>query len=307
MTLPSVSDVSQPRAWGYNARVDDILLQLVVGEDDPTGVLTAVAAPPKVDTGEAAEDIREDTGFRYSRNRLDGGGGLDFLHSPDRLEGATRRFWDSRGVDPFSADLGKPYEATLMHELLEDVSVGGTEQTRVAQIDGQVYYTIDAAIWEQGASPAKHTLASLPSGFFAMGNSLYTADATNGVQRFDPPSFTPVSIDSTTTYGAIWGAKSRVFGKTNNLLFEAGSTPILLLTLPVFDAVVDYGVVDAGPAVAVLPTTATICLLGRGDMLSLPLPRASSVSLLPKSPRLEVALPGSTPPRSLTMVPTWAM
>ncbi len=268
MTLPSVSDVSQPRVWGYNARVDDILLQLVVGEDDPTGVLTAESTPPRVDTGEAAEDLRDDTGFRYSRNRLDGGSGLDFLHSPDRLEGATRRFWDSRGVDVFASDLGKPYEASLMHEVLLDTAITATFH-RIVHIDDQIYYNDDAEIWEYGASPAKVTLNANAIAFRAMGNSLYTNDTTDGIQRFDPPVFTPVSIDTTTTYGQIWAVKSRILAKQSNLLWEAGSTPILLLTLPPADAVVDEGVVDAGESVVVLTTTGTIYLLGLDTNLAL--------------------------------------
>ena len=271
MTLPIADEVDQPRAWGYNARIDNILVQLATSETDPTAVLTAEAAPPKVDTGEAAEDIREDTGFRYSRNRLDGGAGLDFLHSPDRLEGATRRFWDSFGVDVFASNLGKPYEARLMNEMLLDTAISAGEFGTLARIDDQIYYLRGDEIWEYGASPAKHTLAATPGaqGFLAMGNSLYSNDTTNGVQRFDPPSFTPVSVDSTTTYGAIYGVKSRILAKLNNTLFEAGSTPILLLTLPPADEVVDQGVVDAGNSIVVLTTTGTVYLLGLDANLAL--------------------------------------
>ncbi len=267
--LPVVEDVDRPRAWGYHARINNLLVQLATNLTDPTAIVTADATPQRIDTSELAEDVREDTGFRYSRNRLDGGGGLDFLHSPDRLEDATRRFWDSKGVDVFSSTRGDEYRAELMHEMSEEVSVGGSEQTRVAQIDGQVYYTIDAAIWEEGVTPARHTLNALPNGFVAMGNSLYTNDAIDGVQRFDPPSFTPVSIDTTTTYGAIWAAKSRIFAKTNNLLFEAASTPILLLTLPPADNVVDNGLVDAGSAVVALTTSGTVYLFGLDASLNL--------------------------------------
>ncbi len=268
MTLPSVADVSQPRAWGYNARIDDILVQLVVGEDDPTGVLTADAAPPRVDTGEAAEDLRDDTGFRYSRTRLDGGDGLDFLHSPDRLEGASRRFWDSRGVDVFASDLGKPYEARLMHDVLLDTAITATFH-RIVHIDDQIYYTDDDEIWEYGVSPARATLNASALGFVAMGNSLYSMEGTDGVQRFDPPSFTPVSVDASTNYGQIFGVKARILALRDNLLFEAGSTPILLLTLPPADSVVNEGVVDAGESIVVLTSTGTIFLLGLDDNLAL--------------------------------------
>ncbi len=269
--LPVVEDVPQPRAWGYNARIDDILLQLAVSPEDPTAILTIEAVPPRVDTGEAAEDIREDTGFRYSRNRLDGGAGLDFLHSPDRLEGAPRRYWDSFGVDVFSSDLGKPYEAPLMHEMLLDTALSAGEFGSLGRIDDQIYYLRGDEIWEYGASPAKHTLAATPSSynFLAMGNSLYSNDTTNGVQRFDPPSFTPVSVDSTTIYNKIYGAKSRILARDNNLLYEAASTPILLLTLPPADAVLDQGVVDAGNSIVVLTTTGTVFLLGLDASLAL--------------------------------------
>jgi hypothetical protein len=269
--LPVVEDVPQPRAWGYQARIDDILVQLAVNPDDPTQIVTAEAVPARVDTGEAAEDYQDDTGFRYSRNRLDGGAGFDFLHSPDRLEGATRRFWDSFGVDVFASDLGQPYEAKLMNEMLLDTAISPGEFGSLARIDDQIYYLRGDEIWEYGASPAKATLAAAPGSynFLAMGNSLYSNDSTTGVLRFDPPSFTPVAVDTVATYTKIYGAKSRILARDGNELWEAGTTPILLLTLPPADEVVDQGVVDAGNSIVVMTTTGIIYLLGLDPSLAL--------------------------------------
>jgi hypothetical protein len=266
--IPVTEDVPAPRAWGYDARIDNILVRLAVSVETPLERVTSEANPPKIDTAEFAEDIRDETGFRYSRVNLSGGAGLDFLHEPERPEGAQNRFWDSRGVDVFSSDLGKPYETILMHDLIVDTAVSATFH-RMVHIDAQIYYNVDDEIWEYGSSPAKATLNADAIAFVAMGNSLYSNDSIDGVQRFDPPSFTPVSIDATTTYGRIWGVKSRILAKQNNLLFEAGSTPILLLTLPPADDVADEGVVDAGDSIVVLTSTGTIYLLGLDNNLAL--------------------------------------
>lgn len=262
--IPVVKDVPHPRAWGYDGRIDDVLFRLAAAGDAALDIATAEPTPPRVDTALSAEDIRDETGFRYSRANISGGAGLDFLHAPNPPAAAATRFWDSRGVDVFSSDRGDVYEAPLLHVLAQDTAVSGT-LLHIGDIDGKIYYTDDAELWEYGASPAKHTLASTAIAFVAMGNSLYTLDATNGVQRFDPPSFTPVSVDATTTYDDMWGAKSRIFAADNNVLFEAAATPIAVLTLPPADRITD--VIDAGNAVAVLTTTGTIYLLGLDDAL----------------------------------------
>ena len=264
--LPIVEDVAHPRAWGYQARLDNILVQLAINAvDDLAAVVTADANPQRIDTSELADDIREDTGFRYSRNKLEGGAGLDFLHAPDRPLAAATRFWDSQGVDVFSGDPGKVYEARLLHDMASDTAIT-TDFPALAKIDEQLYYIEDDELFEYGATPAKYTHGSFPVKLVALGNSLYTSSSFDGVQRFDPPSYTPIAHDPTTSYGHLWTAKGRVFGGVNNQLWETATTPILVLTLPIFDAVLD--VVDAGPAIAVFTTTGTIYLLGLDDNLA---------------------------------------
>ena len=210
--VPTVGSVSQPRSHGYDGYIGNILIRLAVSKDNVFETATAEAQAPRIDTADTAEDIRDEVGQRYSRSNLSGGAGMDFLHSPRRPDNSAIRYWDSEGVDVFGADKGEAYAATLMHKMELDESASGIK--RVVQIDGTVYYLSGTGVyqWVSTGVVLKDTLSATGVDMVAMGNSLYTLDATDGVQRYDPPSWTPTNVSATTTFTRIWGVKGRIVG-----------------------------------------------------------------------------------------------
>lgn len=251
--IPTLDIVDRPQAHGYDGSIDNVLIRLAVTKETPFEDLTAEASPPRIDTSEGAEDIRDEVGRRYSRSDLSGGAGLDFLHAPRRPEDAATRFWSSRGVDVFGTDRGDIYDSRLLRSMAENTAAATIVD--VATIDGTVYYATATNIYEVGVgSVATHTDCVR---MLAMGNSLYTLDAS-GIGRYDPPSFTRNAISAVTTYTNIWAVKSRIVAIEDNVLSDATNDSILL-TLPSIDTVTD--VLDAGLAVLVLGTTGSIYAL----------------------------------------------
>jgi hypothetical protein len=261
--VPTVGSTAYPEAHGYDGYIDNILIRLAVSEETPYQGITAEAEAPRIDTADAAEDIRDETGQRYSRSNLTGGAGLDFLHAPGRAADAGIRYWDSRGVDVFGAEKGDVYSATLMH--LMEIEDTDASITKAVTVDGAVYYLSAANIKAEGGT-TKDTLSGTGLDITAVGNTIYTLDATDGVQRYDLPSWTPAN-ESATVFDRIWGVKARCLGVIDNVLYEAAASDLTLLTLPLADTVTD--VVDTGTAVLVFTTAQSVYSLTVDEALAL--------------------------------------
>jgi len=250
VTVPTVDLVDRPETHGYDGAIDNVLIRLAVAKGSPLQDITAEAAPPRVDTASAAEDIRDEVGRRYSRSDLSGGAGLDFLHERGAPDDASIRYWDSRGIDVFSTDRGGVYESRLMNRTSQDTSVAGIID--VFEIEGVPYYATATDLHAVGgASVASPTGATK---VLAMGKSAYTLDST-GVGRWDLGTWSRVSVSAVATYTDMWAVKSRILTVQGNILYDATDDSILL-TLPPADTITD--VVDIGPAIVVLGTTGSI-------------------------------------------------
>ncbi|MEN8233773.1 MAG: hypothetical protein ABFR89_02480 [Actinomycetota bacterium] len=258
--IPTVDIVEHPQAHGYDGYIGNVLIRLAVTPQSKLEDITAEATPPRVDTNEMSEDVRDEVGRRYSRSNLSGGAGLDFLHSPTRPDDAALRYWDSKGVDVFGTDRGEIYDARLMHSM--EGQSKGADITNVCHIDGTVYYLRqNVGVYDLTAQQvAGATMQEL----LAMGNSLYVR-TTTGVDRYDPPSWSAQSV-STRTFDRIWAVKSRIVGVIDNNLWDCDSDSIIL-PLPTAETVVD--VVDVGPAILVFATTGNVHALTLDQGLNL--------------------------------------
>ena len=214
--VPTVGTTLYPQAHGYDGYIENVLIRLAVTEETPMQEVTADAEAPRVDTADAAEDIRDEVGQRYSRSNLSGGAGLDFLHAPNRPQDAAIRYWDSEGVDVFGAEKGETYSAKLMHSIVQVDSAAGI--TKAVQIDGDVYYLAGSSIYSVG-SVLKDGLSATGIDMAAVGNTIFTLDGTDGVQKYSLPSWTPTN-ESATVFDRIWAVKARCLGVIDNLLYE---------------------------------------------------------------------------------------
>lgn len=275
--LPTVNTVANPQGWGYDAHIDELLLRLAVSPQEMVQRVTADVTPQRVDTAEGAEDIKDETGFRYSRTDLSGGAGLDFLHDVGRPENAASRFWSSRGIDVFSDNPGEPYSARLLHAMALEESSGAAD-VWVAQVNDVAYWSNGTAIYE--GSTLRETVAL--THFLAMGNDLYGLTAT-AVIRTTPGTWSNSTIDPMTakTYTHIWGVKGRILAVEDNVLYETHATnPVVILTLPDNDTITD--VIDAGAYILVFSTTGEIHTLTLDDSLAIvPVSQAPFIGELP--------------------------
>lgn len=264
-TLPTVQTVPYPQGWGYDGYIDELLLRFAVSPDTILRRQTAEPTPQRIDTAESAEDIRDETGFRYSRSILSGGAGLDFLHDVDRPADASTRFWSSRGLDVFGDHPGEPYAARLMKECtLEQASAAS--KVHVVDVGDDVFWTDGSNFYAVGSGTS--LLALTNTHVVSMGNNIYALDATGSVIQISPAWSTTQISAPASTYTDMWAVKSRILAVDGNELYETDpTTPILILTLPDDDTVTD--VVDADEFVLVFSTSGSIYTLTLDDSLAL--------------------------------------
>lgn len=262
MIIPTLSNVTRPKSQGYDGSIGNVLIRLAVSPQTPFEDLTAEATAPRVDTAASAEDMRDEVGRRYSRSKLLGGAGLDFLHTPDRSDDADVRFWDSRHVDVFREKKGDIYEVPLMHAM-EGQDVTGTILSVFAH-DGTVYYALPDGVYDLATKTNRYAL-DVGVMALSMGSSIYALDS-DGVTQIDPSDWS-ASVLIATVYDRIYAVKSRIVGVTDNILYDASNMDAVILTLPADDTLND--VVDAGPVVLALATTGSIHSLNLDNSLDL--------------------------------------
>lgn len=104
MALPSAAAISQPRAWGYDGRLDDLLIRLAAS---PQEILSIVGEPPdaeRVQTAATAEEFVAKDGQVFGRSDFTGGSGLFIAHRANGDERDSTRYYKTRGVQVREAD-----------------------------------------------------------------------------------------------------------------------------------------------------------------------------------------------------------
>ena len=113
MPLPSATAITQPRAWGYDGRIDDLLVRLVPDGNQPLALVAPAPQAPRVSTETGPEEFVAESGLVFSRSDLSGGSGLDFAHRRGAAENDPTRFWDSQNLIVSAGNPGKPDYVTL--------------------------------------------------------------------------------------------------------------------------------------------------------------------------------------------------
>jgi hypothetical protein len=260
-TVPKLGEVKRPRAKGYDADINGILLRLFINEQNPYQRVSAQAAPNRLQTEVNPEDFGGDTISKtFSRTDFSGGEGLDFAHRRDGDERDYSRYWDSVNVDITKAT-GQPTELKLLHSTSSILTATDLWPNAIL-LDGKLFWcngnNVDRCDDPLGASPSiaqsedPHAgqSAAAVQAMGSLGNELYAAITGSGVHKRSSGGTWTHWSDQTTTLG-VWGLKGRVLGTTGNDLYQlaaaAGST--LLKTLPTGRSFVDA--TDAGAAILV--------------------------------------------------------
>src|SRR6056300_825815 len=119
-------NISNPQRYGYDVRIDDILLRTAVGPGREMQIQSSDVQEGQVNVKQNAEDFTSNLGRIYSRNNFTGGQGLDTAHRANGTPNDPNRFWDSKGVDVFHGDDETSYHIHLLHNTA-DVNVRGAD------------------------------------------------------------------------------------------------------------------------------------------------------------------------------------
>ena len=121
-------NISNPKRYGYDLRLDDILLRTSVGADRSMVIQSTDVTEQGVNVKQNAEDFTTGVGRIFSRNDFSGGSNLATAHRADGSAKDTKRFWDSKGIDVFDNDLGTSYSVSLLHTTTNTRSLSSSDE-----------------------------------------------------------------------------------------------------------------------------------------------------------------------------------
>ena len=126
--IPTTLNISNPKRYGYDIKLDDIFLRSAVGPGRDMTIQSSDVESGQVNVRQNAEDFTSNLGRVFSRNDFSGGSNLDVAHRKNGSEKDTIRFWDSQGVDVFGKDLGTSYNDD-MHIVIHSDQASSNEDT----------------------------------------------------------------------------------------------------------------------------------------------------------------------------------
>ena len=112
-------NISNPKRYGYDVRIDDILLRSAVGPGREMQIQSSDVTDGQINVKQNPEDFTSNLGRIYSRNNFSGGQGLDTAHRANGSPKDTTRFFDSKGVDVFHGDDETSYHVHLLNTTAE--------------------------------------------------------------------------------------------------------------------------------------------------------------------------------------------
>ena len=284
--IPTTEFISNPKRYGYDIRVDKLLLRAAISNNNPMTIQSSdVQAGQAVNVKQNPEDFTSNLGRIYSRTNFSSGQGLDTAHRTNAEPDDNNKFWDSKGVDVFHGDDEVSYNIHLLHTTLtQNKSFSGTNNHMTQTTNGDIYVTDTTNIHKYDASSSSwSTIAAGTSGashnftgIAAFGNGLYatTKNGTSASQliKFDGSSWSTLTTAQSSSGGltGVWYVKNRLWISGNDGTaeylwekspFDAWDTGNLADN----DSVVEIepthsitGVVDGGAAVLASSTDGTV-------------------------------------------------
>lgn len=242
MGLPLATNLTQPKAWGYQARINDLYVRLADIADGSYLLQTEDADERSLRVIENPEDVSQSTGLLFSRSDFSGGEGLGFAHRRDNDERSPSRFWASSGVDVELSDAGELSAVTLLPSVgtaldLEDLSstatgvaVNGAGDRAFIAEGHSVRHSTNLSTWTAQNPLGSGTTAV--QAIAALGPEVYAGYADDGIRKRDAggtwAAWSDLDADG------LWAAKDRIIAASGTGLYQAGATntSTLLHTLP---------------------------------------------------------------------------
>jgi hypothetical protein len=264
--LPSIERIARPRAFGYGARLDELLLRLAVTPQTPLEIRTAGTSAPRVQTTDSADEhLLTEEGMVFSLDDFTGGEGLYFAHRQARTERDPTRFWSSVGIDCGETLPGELSGIRLAH-IIDSVWSEQSNAYLVVMANGDLLFS---GIPSGGSPPSNkvwfstNPLATSPGrseedpygagpqtvrGLARLGDEVFAALGTDLISKRNSAGTWAQLASAPTTVG-IWSVKGRILAATGtgNVLADINlttGTPTSVITLAagyLFTSVVDAG------------------------------------------------------------------
>ena len=134
-------NISNPRRYGYDVRIDDILLRSAVGPGREMKIQSSDVQEGQINVKQNPEDFTSNLGRIYSRNNFAGGQGLDTAHRANGSPKDTTRFFDSKGVDVFHGDDETSYHTHLLYTTESKLTFLNSNNYLAQTTNGDLYVT----------------------------------------------------------------------------------------------------------------------------------------------------------------------
>ena len=222
--VPTTNIITNPKRYGYDVRVDTLLLRSAVGPNREMTIQSSDVNEQGINVKQNPEDFTSNLGRIYSRNNFKGGQGLDTAHRADGTAKDSTRFWDSKGVDVFHGDDETSYNVHLLHTTASEFTFTGSNNYLATTTNGDMYVTDNTSIYKSTDNGDTWSEVSTGltinynfTGAAAVGDQVYftTADGTTASEliQFDGTTWTENAHDQTSNAGltGIWFAKGQLF------------------------------------------------------------------------------------------------
>ena len=217
-------NISNPKRYGYDVRIDDILLRSAVGPGREMQIQSSDVQEGQINVKQNPEDFTSNLGRIYSRNNFTGGQGLDTAHRANGSPKDTTRFFDSKGVDVFHGDDETSYHVHLLHTTAEELSFSNSNNYLAQTTNGDMYVTDGTAIYKStdngdnwSAVTTGLTINHNFTGAAAVGDQVYftTANGTTASEliQFNGSTWSENTTDQSSNAGltGVWFAKGQLF------------------------------------------------------------------------------------------------
>jgi hypothetical protein len=222
--VPTTNIISNPKRYGYDVRIDTLLLRSAVGPGREMSIQSSDVQEGQINVKQNPEDFTSNLGRIYSRNNFSGGQGLDTAHRSNGTPKDTTRFWDSKGIDVFHGDDETSYHVHLLHTTVSKLSLSGSNNYLAQTTNGDMYVTDGTTIYK--STDDGDTWSSVSTGLTinhnftgaaAVGDQVYftTANGTTASEliQFNGSTWSENATDQSSNAGltGVWFAKGQLF------------------------------------------------------------------------------------------------
>ena len=265
--VASTTNISNPKRYGYDVRIDDILLRSAVGPGREMQIQSSDVQEGQINVKQNPEDFTSNLGRIYSRNDFSGGSNLDTAHRANGKPNDNTRFWDSQGIDVFHTDLGKGYNVSLLHDT-ERTQTLSSAVSHMAVVGTAIYVSDDETLYKSTDGGANFSVISegLTAGYqikglAAHGDLLYITANNGSAGEIEKLTSGGASTQmmSAAVYDKIFSVKGQFLVSIGNALHAYdGNTTVgsAIVTLPSGQTFTDA--TDAGAVVLVTATDGRI-------------------------------------------------